>query len=234
MLVRNKKKKKCARTETFDTGVKMVKTRKLFFLLGALLATCYLIALFALNVWLPRGHHFLVYTASEKRMVESTLVTKLLMFRYLSGFMFKYTGNYCDLPKYSTVYEVDERKNFTISELVVASSDANSSDSNIVYAELDSALAKCDLNIAAEEQSFPPIFIAIYDANEKTVSLLLKHNVDLNNRLNRPGRKSDQTTPIEFARLLLELENTNEKKEALKNIIALLESHIQMSRPNVQ
>jgi len=205
----------------------MTKTKKLLFLLGSLVIFWYLVVVLAFNIWLPRKYHFAVYAASEKITEELPLALKFLTFRYLSGFMFRYTGNYCDFPgTFYGIDVVDAGENMTVGVLVTASSYPDFPDSNIVYAELERALTKCDPNIVSEGQ--PPIFRAITDINEKTVSILLKHNVDLNIRSNNSGFISHQRTPAEYAKRLSEHKDTSEQEKiALKNIIAMLESHIQ-------
>jgi len=218
------------------------KNRNLWLLLISALAFWYLVALFVLNMFImPRGFHLSVYV---ERVPEMPYHLKYLMFRPLSKFIFRHTGNYCDLPEFAIAYESAAKdqlhhvlKNFTISALIAAHTDPeiNSDEArNFIYAELERAVTKCDINITDTEtvigggrKEIPPIFAAIFLRDEKVVSLLLKHNVDLNNKLNNPGKPSDQMTPLEFARNFEKNTKDERIKRDLRHIIALIESHIQ-------
>lgn len=219
--------------------------RLLMLLLTGWILVIYLAALFAVNLFLiPRSYHLAIYV--EGIPEGGTFPTSILLFRPLSEFIFKHTGDYCDL-KISNDFFDDSGfsdhvlKNFTISSLISAHTDpeVKSEESrNIIYAELERAVAKCDINITTDSvtkggsKELPPIFAAIFLRDEKVVSLLLKHNVDLNNKLDNPGRKSDQMTPLEFARNFEANTEDEQIKKDLKSIIVLLESH--MSSSNVQ
>jgi hypothetical protein len=214
--------------------------RLLMSLLTVWILVIYLAALFAFNMLLlPRGYHLMAYAIGT----DDLGYMKPLIFRSLSGFIFKHTGDYCDVPFFPDDFDFMNhgvRKDFTINYILVAHSDSKLSDEtrDILYAELERALTKCNPNITDTEtvidgnKEVPPIFAAILTRNEKAISLLLKYNVDLNNKLIRPGKKADQMTPVEFARLIETNMKNEQDKEALRRIIALLESH--MSSSNVQ
>ena len=151
----------------------------------------------------PRGIHMTVALSDQTRPFKDRDLVEHLSFKPLSWLIFRYHGNYCDLP----VLEKDRTlsPNLTLHILIGAYENPDGSDPVMkrrARQEIEYAASRCDVNVQPTPQDFTPFQSAMFWADPELFASLLRHGGDLNLRINRPGKQSDQLMPLAFAELL--------------------------------
>ncbi len=141
----------------------------------------------------PRGIHMVAALSDQTRPFKDRDWVDHLSFKPLSWLIFRYHGNYCDLP----VLEKDRTlsPNLTLHILIGAYENPDGSDPVMkrrARQEIEYAASRCDVNVQPTPKDLTPFQSAILWADPELFASLLHHGGDLNLRINRPGKQSDQ------------------------------------------
>ena len=153
----------------------------------------------------PRGIHMVAALTDQTRPFKDRDWVDHLTFKPLSWLIFRYHGNYCDLPMYEKDKTLNPGHNLTLHTLIGLYEDGDGRYPELkhrVRQEIEYAASRCDVNAQPTPQDLTPFQSTILWADPDLFASLLRHGGDLNLRINRPGKQSDQLTPLAFAELL--------------------------------